>query len=357
MKWVIIAAVVLLICALLLIIWLSSAAPVNETAAPTQATDSMKPAEPSVTEEQTFPPTEPETDDEPFQSLPPIGLYYTAPDAIAPDILQNLQAGGLVFRCEAELPDAPEKVAHYRYAPIQLNQDALLQTLFGAEYSFTHENHADGVRGRLSTDVGTYYVLFSNGTRFYTDREKGEACRYGDGLASLPSELSDLLGIEVQLWRTGYSCDEEIPRSEYAQMLGGIPISEHTYYIGNDEGTGHGSQFCISYDDSGLKRLVLDYLTEVEPTGEAYTDLLSAEDALQIVQAQMSGSSVNAVQVIKSCRLVYLNPLERGEEMIPAWAIYYDFYTLDQERWVVKVNAGEYAYLVNAVDGTLYSYH
>lgn len=361
MKWgIIVALTMLLVCALTLGIFLLGATPEDSVLTPTEATGKLPKAfvtETSITEEHTEPPTEPLPEVDPFQGLTPIGTYYATPDAIAPEILKDLQAGGLVFHYEAELPDAPQSLPGYRYAPITLDQDALLRFLFGEDYTFVPKEHIGGVNGELTTDTGTYYVLLSNGTRLYTTREDGAAYRGRDELDTLHTELSDLLGITLELWRTGYACGSDAVRTDYAQMLGGVPVSDHTYYIGKDEATGHGSQLCVSYDDDGLKKLILDYLTEVVPTGEPCTALLSAEDALQLVQARMSGASVNAVQVFKSCRLVYLNPPEAEDEMIPAWELRYDFYELDPARELVSVCAGEYAYLVNAVDGTLYSYH
>ena len=296
------------------------------------------------------------SEDEPFQGLPPIGTYDTTPEEIAPEILESLQAGGLVFYCEAALPDAPESMQGYHYTPLILDNDALLQLLFGTDYSFEANELVGGMNGALTTTTGTYYVLLSYGTQLFADWESGAVCRSRDALDTLHTELSDLLGITLEVWRTGYACDRGAARTDYMQTLGGVPISDHSYYIGNDEATGHGSVSYINYNEEGLLILDLDWLTEVEPSEVVYTNLLSAEDALRLVQAKMSGASVNAVQVFKTCRLVYLNPPEPGAEMIPAWELRYDFYTLDPTWERVTVCTGDYAYLVNAVDGTIYSY-
>ena len=296
------------------------------------------------------------SEDEPFQGLPPIGSYDTTPEEIAPEILESLQAGGLVFYYEAVLPDAPESMQGYRYTPIILDNDALLQLLFGTDYRFEANEIVGGVNGNLTTEAGTYYVLLAEGTHFCVDWENGAVCRSKDALDTLHTELSDLLGITLEVWRTGYDLFYNAARTDYAQTLGGVPISDHSYYIGNDEATGHGSMSYIRYNEEGLLFLNLNWLTEVEPSEVVYTELLSAEDALRLVQAKMSGRSVNAVQVFKTCRLVYLNPPESGAEMIPAWELRYDFYTLDPTRERVSVCAGDFAYLVNAVDGTFYSY-
>lgn len=365
MKWGIITALaILLACLLALSIFLINAESKSKVTVPSEATASLPASaaptgslpDISVTRAPTAPPTEPMSEDEPFQGLPPIGSYDTTPEEIAPEILESLQAGGLVFYYEAVLPDAPESMQGYRYTPIILDNDALLQLLFGTDYRFEANEIVGGVNGNLTTEAGTYYVLLADETHFCVDWENGAVCRSKDALDTLHTELSDLLGITLEVWRTGYACDRGAARTDYMQTLGGVPISDHSYYIGNDEATGHGSVSYINYNEEGLLILDLDWLTEVEPSEVVYTELLSAEAALRLVQAKMSGASVNAVQVFKTCRLVYLNPPEPGAEMIPAWELRYDFYTLDPTRERVSVCTGDYAYLVNAVDGTIYSY-
>lgn len=365
MKWGIITALaILLACLLALSIFLINAESKSKVTVPSEATASLPASaaptgslpDISVTREPTEPPTEPMSEDEPFQGLPPIGSYDTTPEEIAPEILESLQAGGLVFYNEAALPDAPESMQGYRYTPLILDNDALLQLLFGTDYRFEANEIVGGVNGNLTTEAGTYYVLLAEGTHFCVDWENGAVCRSKDALDTLHTELSDLLGITLEVWRTGYDLFYNAARTDYAQTLGGVPISDHSYYIGNDEATGHGSMSYIRYNEEGLLILDLDWLTEVEPSEVVYMNLLSAEDALRLVQARMRGASVNAVQVFKTCRLVYLNPPEPGAEMIPAWELRYDFYTLDPTRERVSVCTGDYAYLVNAVDGTIYSY-
>lgn len=365
MKWGIITALaILLACLLALSIFLINAESKSKVTVPSEATANLPAStvptgslpDISVTRAPTAPPTEPMSEDEPFQGLPPIGSYDTTPEEIAPEILESLQAGGLVFYYEAVLPDAPESMQGYRYTPLILDNDALLQLLFGTDYRFEANEIVGGVNGNLTTQTGTYYVLLAEGTHFCVDWENGAVCRSKDALDTLHTELSDLLGITLEVWRTGYDCFYNAARTDYAQTLGGIPISDHTYYIGNDEATGHGTTSDIHYNEEGLLFLNLNWLTEVEPSEVVYTNLLSAEDALRLVQARMRGRSVNAVQVFKTCRLVYLNPPEAGAEMIPAWELRYDFYTLDPTRERVTVCTGDFAYLVNAVDGTIYSY-
>lgn len=294
---------------------------------------------------------------EAFLGLPPIGQYRTAIEKADPAIVAALQSGGLALQCNTPLPDAPNSVPKYCYKMLTLERTELLPLLFGEDYAFRYDSDAIGINGTLTTGNGTYHVLLDGETRCYIHLEDGEPCRSADTLASLPGEIAEQLGIDLAFWRTGYDCGFGMARSDYVQLLGDIPITDHWRADGVDE-SANGAVFNVRYDDNGLRELELSSLAKAEPTGEVYQGLLSAADALQAVRARMSStSSVNTVQNITECRLVYLPPFSQGDVLLPAWELRFDLYTLDRSGRFLDVNCGEYAYLVNALDGTVYTYH
>lgn len=323
------------------------------TAAPTDAATNASPIP------ETRPPQPTESDEPRYPDLPRIGMVTMALEDADPSIAAALQDGGLNLRCEAELPDTPESLSEYRYTILPLDADALFQLVLGEDYTLDLEPDAVGEHGTLTpvSGAGTYYMNTTPGIGCFLQHKSGAVCRSGDSLASLPAELADLLGIEITPRRTGYACFNGLPCVEYAQLLDGVPVSSNSYYVGNDEGTGHGAVFQIFYDNISLKKLQLEYLVKAEPTGETYRGLLSAADALEIVRNRMDGASVNAVQIITECRLVWLPAIEQGDPLIPAWELCYDMYNLDHSgRWVYA-NYNEYVYRVDALDGTMYGFH
>ena len=364
---VLLAVVLVLICTVTLLFFLlrttgnGPSAPLHLTESDLQPAATERPtvteALPTDTSAEPSAPQSTEPNGKAFLGLPPIGAYRRAVAEADPAIIAALQDGGLALQCNAELPDAPESVPKYRYKTLALDRTELLRLLFGEDYDFEYDTDATDMKGTLTTADGTYHIVFDGETRCYIRLEDGETCRSADTLASLPGEIADRLGIDLTFWRTGYDCGFGMARSDYVQLLGDIPITDHWCEYGADE-RANGAEFHVRYDDNGLRELEFSNLAKAEPTGEVYEGLLSAADALQAVRAKMSSAtSLNTVQNITECRLVYLPPFSQDDVLLPAWELRFDLYVLDRSEQFLDVNCGEYAYLVNALDGTVYTYH
>lgn len=293
-----------------------------------------------------------------------VGSYTVAAAEIDADILTALQNGGLTIRCDAELPEAPERVASYTTESVPLDCDALIRTVFGQDCDYVLEADAAGYHCTLQTAAGSYAVVYNvyNARRFgvlRTSPSGAEASSEEENIAALAERIMALPGLDAfhGTYEKSYETFDGTTRLLYQERLEGIPVSSHPYYLTGMEGPTHGTTFSLNYDSYGLTSIEIERPIQAIPTGTEITGMISASDALEIVKSQMEGASVNAVQVIRSVQLVYVNPVEDGGALSPTWELSYDFYTFGRTTDEVDIDTGEYVYLVDAVSGQCYAKH
>lgn len=290
-----------------------------------------------------------------------IGSYVLPSAQVDESILMALQNGGLTFQCDVELPKTPVSIPSYTVESIATDCDTLLRTVFGQDCDYVLESNATGSHCMLETEAGVYAVSCSP-KRFCVLRmeHSGEelSCDEED-IAELAEKITKIPNLNVfqGTYEKSYMLYDDTVQLLYQEKLDGIPISTHSYYLSGMEGSVKGTCLILTYDSYGLVKIELERPGKIISTGTDITGMLSAEEALELVTDSMEGSNMNAVQVIRSIQLVYLNPVNDGGEVFPAWEISYDFYTFGGTNDEIDVCAGEYVYLIDAISGTLYAYH
>lgn len=290
-----------------------------------------------------------------------VGSYTTAADQIDQSILTALQNGGLTIQCDVELPETPDRVPSYIVESIPMDCDALIRTVFGQDCDYVLETDATGFHCELQTTEGSYAVAY-HPSRFAVlrTRPSGEEvfCQEQD-IAGLAERIMELPGLDVfhGAYEKSYVFFDDTTRLLYRERLEDIPISTHVYYLAGMDGSIKGTYLSLNYDSYGLASIEIKHPSKAIRTGTETTEMISAGDALEIVKKRMGGASVNAVQVIRSIQLVYLNPAEDGEALFPIWEISYDFYTFGGTKDEIDICTGEYVYLVDAVSGQCYTNH
>ena len=290
-----------------------------------------------------------------------IGTYTVTAQQIDEGILAALQNGGLTIQCDVELPKTPDRVPSYTIERIPMDYDALIRTVFGPDCDCVLETDATGFHCQLNTAEGVYAVACSPGwfAVLRTEPPQEVGTRKEEDFVKLAEEMMETPGLEVfqGSYEESYVFSDHTTQLLYEEKANGIPISTHSYYLSGMDGSVKGTHLILRYDTCGLNQIVIRRPSRVIPTDGEHTGLLSADKALELVKDHMEGASVDAVQVIHSIRLVYLNPGEDGGELIPAWEIPYDFYTFGGTKNEIDICTGEYTYLVDAISGQLYAYH
>ena len=290
-----------------------------------------------------------------------IGTYTVTAQQIDESILAALQNGGLTIQCDVELPKTPDRVPSYTIERIPMDYDTLIRTVFGPDCDCVLETDATGFHCQLNTAEGVYAVACSPGwfAVLRTEPPQEVGTRKEEDFVKLAEEMMETPGLEVfqGSYEESYVFSDHTTQLLYEEKANGIPISTHSYYLSGMDGSVKGTHLILRYDTCGLNQIVIRRPSRVIPTDGEHTGLLSADKALELVKDHMEGASVDAVQVIQSIRLVYLNPGEDGGELIPAWEIPYDFYTFGGTKNEIDICTGEYTYLVDAISGQLYAYH
>lgn len=290
-----------------------------------------------------------------------IGTYTVTAQQIDEGILAALQNGGLTIQCDVELPQTPDRVPSYTTEGISMDYDALIRTVFGPDCDYVLEPDAIGFHCQLNTAEGGYAVTCCPGwfAVLRTEPPQEAGTRKKGDFVKLAEEMMETPGLEVFRgpYEEAYVFSDNTTQLLYEEKADGTPISTHSYYLSGMDGSVKGTHLILRYDTCGLTQIVIRRPSRVNPTGGEHTGLLSAEKALELVKDHMEGASVDAVQVIQSIRLAYLNPGEDGGELIPVWEIPYDFYTFGGTKNEIDICTGEYTYLVDAISGQLYAYH
>lgn len=289
---------------------------------------------------------------------------YTVPAAQVDErILAPLQNGGLAIQCDAELPETPDSVPAYTVEAITMDCDSLIRAVFGQDCDYVLEPDANGSHCYHETAEGIYVINcepdWGRFSILRTEPAGAELSYEEEDFVELAETIIGLPGLDIfqGTYEKKYMLSFDKTQLLYQVNLEGVPVSPRSYYLSGMEGSVKGTYFSLSYDSYGLYSLEIRKPEKATPTGTDITGILSADRALALVESQMGGSSVDAVQVIRSIQLVYLRPAQDSDELIPAWELSYDMYTFSGTNDEVDVCTGEYQYLIEAVSGQLYSYH
>lgn len=295
-----------------------------------------------------------------YESLPSVGVEHTTIEHLEAEAANALQQGGMQIIVSAELPETPKELPIYTAEFTPVDSDAILRTVFGENALAAWEEDSTGRHFLLETEQGTYagaetgaYLNIGRISKEAVPCTEKEAAALGEQLRT----ISQLNHFSKAYEKFGISANGQI-RLSYPLQLEGVPVSEQSFYSNSKDQAGYGTCFQIEYDANGLSAIHIQQPVLAHRTAQREPNLISAKEAVEIVENSMKQAAGNMVQVICDVELNYLNPIENGEQMIPVWKVGYDTIRFAiNSATEVDINSKEYAYLVDARTGQLYSYH